>query len=86
MKIVSLLNTTLERLLVCLNLQKVLKKIGEGSDKPHKTNSRSGVWDLKSSIYLTFQRQSFFNLLNKGMTTFSDCKLKLDKFPAINKA
>lgn len=43
MKIVSLLNTTLERLLVCLNLQKVLKKIGEGSDKPHKTNSRSGV-------------------------------------------
>lgn len=43
MKIVSLLNTTLERLLVCLNLQKVFKKTGKGSDKPHETDSRPGV-------------------------------------------
>ena len=43
MKIVSFLNITLERLLVCLNLQKVFKKIGKYSDKPCKTDSGSGV-------------------------------------------
>lgn len=53
--IAFLLNTTLT-----ISLPKSSKKIqniGKGSDKLHKTDSGSGVWDLKSSLHLSFQRQ-----------------------------
>lgn len=39
------------------NPPKSFPRIGKCSDKPHKTDSKSDVWDSKSSIYLTFQKQ-----------------------------
>lgn len=85
MKIISLLNTTLERVLVCLNLQKVLKKLEKVQTSLISLIQRLSL-RCKKLYLLNFSKARFFNLLNKGRGISSDSTLKLDKFPAVNKA